>query len=688
MEGESDVATEQASAKLRREDRLFVASIALVLAVSWGIRADDLSNWLAHPQLHFAEGVPGSGSDSYLWFRIAREILETGGPEGPRDHLRAWPEGLERGPTPAYPWLIATTSRLFGSGVYRTALVLNLVLSSLFVIPLACFGRRVGFPLAGAVAGAVGSASALYLRRTSVDRVDTDGGALFFLCLLTLGIVSLQPGATARRNALVAAATGLSLALFCRWYGQPGFWLVYSGALVLHLALNRFPTREILRLGFVFAIFANPLHALPAIEGLLHFVHFYVAPAAANLPSPLDYAHITRDISELQPLPLRQLLTGIVDPPAAAAMGLAGFALFAVLRWRSIPALLPMAALGLFSLVGPRRFGMYLAPLVGLGLGTLVELAIERAGNRWTARRPLIERLAYLGSFAAIALTVWRSGIEFEPNPTIPVRMVASLQALARKLSEDAAILASWGSGYLIADVTGAATFNDGEAPDPLVHYLFTRAIASDDPAEIERIAAILSTYGRRGLHEALDSAEDPEAAVEALLAREASTAGNVVILFSERDIVPFPSFYRTGRFDFRRGDGPETAYSRIECRRMTGRRLRCRHSPQRTFEIDLARGRLSGGTRLRRVVELSAGRVARESEHSPGANYSLVVLPRDASGFESAFLVPEAVYRTNFNQLFLLGRFDPRRFEEIHVDLPILRALRIRGPEPRNLLD
>ena len=66
--------------------------------------------------------------------------------------------------------------------------------------------------------------------------------------------------------------------------------------------------------------------------------------------------------------------------------------------------------------------------------------------------------------------------------------MIASLQRLAGELPPGSAVLANWGAGYLIQDVAGAATLNDGEAPDPLVHYLFARAIASSDPLELRRI--------------------------------------------------------------------------------------------------------------------------------------------------------------------------------------------------------
>jgi dolichyl-diphosphooligosaccharide--protein glycosyltransferase len=231
----------------------------------------------------------------------------------------------------------------------------------------------------------------------------------------------------------------------------------------------------------------------------------------------------------------------------------------------------------------------------------------------------------------------------------------------------------------LIADVTGAATFNDGEAPDPLVHYLFARAIASSDPRELGRIVSLLSTYGRSDLHAALDDRRDPQAAIDALLRREARTAGNVVLLLTERDVPPFPAFFRTGHWDFSRGAGPEDGYVTGDCESFGKHVLRCSDSLGGEFAVDLANGRMSGGRPLRRVVDIRGGVVVRTTEHSRQARLSLELVARERPGFFTAYVVSEPVFESNFNQLYLLGRFDPSLFDEIYRAPPVMRAFRIR---------
>ncbi len=686
--GDDTAERSRALAGTRAASALFVLLLVLVLALAYGARVRGLGEWLGAPESHFSQGVPGSSSDSYYWFRLARELVEGRVEPGGIDPLRAWPEGLERGPTPAFPWLIAATARLFEGDVYRTALVLNVFLSGLFVVPLALYGRRIGLPGAGLLAGFVGSLAPAYVQRASVHRVDTDGGTLFFVCLLALGLASLRPDASPRRNALVAAATGVVLALFCRWYGQPGFWLVYVGTLGLQLLAGGFARREGLRLGLLFAVCANPLNLLPGLAGLAHFVRYYVVPSPAAVPSPLDYANVTRDITELQPLPLRETLAAILDVPAVAAIGLLGFVAFAGLRARAAIPLLPMALLGLYALIGPMRFGMYLAPLAGLGLGFLLHGALGAIARRAGWAAPSEAPAAALAAGLAALALLGHTGFFLAPKPTLSVRTIASLQALAPKLPPGAAILTSWGNGYVVQDVVGAATLTDGEAPDPLVHYLFSRAITSPDPDELTRIAAVLSTRGRSALHAALDDRPDPAAAVEALLRREARSTGEVVLLLGERDLAPFGSFFRTGRFDFARGEGPEETYHRATCERAGADQLRCRNGAGEAFGVDRRKGRLSGGTWLRRIVEIGTDGGVRVSEHAAGAGFSLELVPREVSGTYTAYLVSEATYQSNFNQLFLLGRWDPTQIEEIHRDLPVLRAFRILPMRHTNLLD
>jgi len=666
---------------------LFAILVCATLAVAWEARHRAWEAWEERPEASYSRGVAASGSDSYYWFRIAREIRDRGGELGPRDPLRAWPEGLERGPIPAFAWLIARSAALFDGDVYRAGIALNVLLSGLFIVPLALYGRRIALPLAGLLGGFFGALGHVYVQRSSVQRVDTDGGTLFFLYLLAFGIASLRPESSPRRNLVVAVLSGLALAAFCRWYGQPGFWWIWLGTLVLHLLAGGFAPRRAAALALAFALFANPRWAVPGLAGIAHFLRYYVLPSPRRAPDPFDYASVTRDITELQPFSLEQSLAQVVDWPVVSALGLLGFAAFALVRWRAAIALLPIALLGIYSLFGPQRFGMYLAPLVGIGWGYALHAlaaAWERSGG---PGRTWAQPAAALATVLGASLMLSHTGFADPPRARVPIELIASLQRLADRLPPDAAVLASWGRGYLIEDVAHAATLNDGEQPDPLVHYLFARAIASSEPEEIVRIVAALSTYGRGALHAALDASPDPGAAVEALLRRPAATDGNVVLLLTGLDVDPFPAYFRAGRWRFDAGAGPEEGFLVLHCAAAGRARLGCIDAAGERFVVERATGRVSGGRWLRRVVEIRADGRVDVSERAPGAALTLELIPDEKAGPGgfTGYLLSEAVFRSNFNQLFLLGRYDPALFEEIQRDLPHLRAYRIRARGPRD---
>jgi hypothetical protein len=84
----------------------------------------------------------------------------------------------------------------------------------------------------------------------------------------------------------------------------------------------------------------------------------------------------------------------------------------------------------------------------------------------------------------------------------------------------------------------------------------------------------------------------------------------------------------------------------------------------------------------LRRLLVVEDGRVSREQQGStaPGLTVQLVT---EQGRVKAVFLLDEAAYASNLNQMYLLGRFDPSRFEEvIHRPLGV-RAFRVLPVAP-----
>jgi undecaprenyl-diphosphooligosaccharide--protein glycosyltransferase len=673
--------TERVGERTHRYSRaLFAVFLFALLFLSLLPRVQQYQTWLENPSAHWVGEVSVASSDSYYWLRIAREIRDGETRFEEKDPLQDYPDGRERTQVPAFSWLIAAVSPAFGGDVYRSGMWLTIVLSSLFIIPLGLYGLAICHPIAGLLGGAVGTFSSIYMHRTSIAHIDTDGGNLCFVWLLAWTIVSVRPGAPWLRNLAFSALAGLCLAAFCRWYAQPGFWLAYAFTFALHLIAARFPRRQAVQLALLFAVCSNPLNALGAFSASVDFLRDYVFASTGAL-TPLDYAFTTQSISEVQPLSVSSMMARIVDARGVAAVGLAGFAVLAVLHWRRAVALLPILALSVLALTTSRRFAIYLAPLVGLGWGFLLSTLMRFAVRTPTERRlRLVEVATYGVATLGFLLAIGRTGYDTKATSSISSEFISSLSTLRKHLEPDSAILIGWAWGYVVADVAGAATFDDGRSPDPIVQYLYARAITGDDPEELAQIAGFLGSHGRDALHGLFDDRSSPEAGLASISEAQFPVPAAVHLLLTKRGIRDFSHYFRIGQWDFKRGRGRVEGYDARLCKRTGETTFSCARRRAQDYTVDIEKGTIDGSPALRRCIMIRDGVVQPEIEYPKNQrNLVLQLIDRGWGNDWAGQLLPDVVYRSNFNQMYMLGKYDPTRFEEILDDFPETRTFRLK---------
>ena len=80
----------------------------------------------------------------------------------------------------------------------------------------------------------------------------------------------------------------------------------------------------------------------------------------------------------------------------------------------------------------------------------------------------------------------------------------------------------------------------------------------------------------------------------------------------------------------------------------------------------------------LKRMVFIRDGQVLREQEfgHKQGYTQQLLVSGRQIVDVQ---LIDELVFRSNFNQMFLLGWYEDELFEETYNAFPISRLYRVK---------
>jgi dolichyl-diphosphooligosaccharide--protein glycosyltransferase len=234
----------------------------------------------------------------------------------------------------------------------------------------------------------------------------------------------------------------------------------------------------------------------------------------------------------------------------------------------------------------------------------------------------------------------------------------------------------------VVADVTGAATFDDGQSPDPIVQYLYSRAITGDDPEELARIAGFLGSHGRDVLHDFFADRSSPEAGLASIAEAQFPVPVAVHLLFYRREILQFALHFRNGQWDFKSGRGRVEGYDARRCKQTGETTFTCIKAGAKRLMVDIEKGTIGGRPSLRRCIMIRDGVVQREIEYPNQSDVVLQLIDRGSrDGMEGLFL-NEVVYRSNFNQMYMLGKYDPTRFEEIYNDFPETRTFRLK-PKP-----
>jgi dolichyl-diphosphooligosaccharide--protein glycosyltransferase len=97
-----------------------------------------------------------------------------------------------------------------------------------------------------------------------------------------------------------------------------------------------------------------------------------------------------------------------------------------------------------------------------------------------------------------------------------------------------------------------------------------------------------------------------------------------------------------------------------------------------RGAKIDLKAGKINERVALKRMVFIRDGQVLREQEFGHAQGYTLQMLV-SGNQIVEVQLIDEEVYRSNYNQMFLLGRYDDELFEETFNAFPFSRLFKVK---------
>ena len=129
----------------------------------------------------------------------------------------------------------------------------------------------------------------------------------------------------------------------------------------------------------------------------------------------------------------------------------------------------------------------------------------------------------------------------------------------------------------------------------------------------------------------------------------------------------------KLGSWDIVNGGSQPRVYQNLACNKITNEEMNCRGA-----KIDLKSGKINNQVALRRMVFIRDGQVLREQKFGHAQGYTLQLIVSDRQIVEVQ-LIDEVVFRSNYNQMFLLGRYRGDLYEETYNAFPFSRLYRVK---------
>ena len=721
---------------------IFLIVTLICYGYSGFVRYEQYTAWKESPAKYFSNGTPMMTTlDSYFWLRLAKEYKEGTIPEG-IDRLRNFPDGKRsEHRAPLISYLIAKAAPSFDNNYYRAGFFLMMALSGAFIFPLALYFYFLGYPIAGILGGLIGTVSYEYLIRTGIGRIDTDALMLFFLFSISVFILKASEARSTFYLWVYSCLGGTFTYLLTLWWGEPAYVLPFVVVLFISLLLSllgqsqklenepkavfiikRSPFFDHLTISclasalfFICAIgfnFSDHLRG-DLLGTVTHYLEDYIqigdeievseydvsGSRSAKSDGGAGFPNVLKTIKERKHLPIKTTLGHLLTSPTLSAIGLMGFLIFVFSHWRKLLPILLIITIGLLSFQGARRFAMFLGPFVGIGYGYLITISlaaiyqnISFGRDKSTKSSPHKSHRNFLNwdqsassrykefSSYGIALVFFFGLSSYTamgrvPKPSIPVPTFLTFLELKDSLPKDSAIYTWWDYGYALTEVMDMATFHDGGSQTSPKTFFIANSLTSNQPRELHNTVGYLTSKGMEGVARMIDeNISHQELVANVLKGPTTLNHQSVYLMFTKDQIRKFRFIYSIGQWSFEKEQlGQRFGYGILECHQLTELELWCSDGL-----IDLKRGRTNKNVPLKNTVIIDNGYVKRKIRYPNKDGKYLQILTKGGK-LLSAQIINEKVYQSNFNQMYLLGQYDPDLFNEVYNSFPWTRVFHVK---------
>jgi dolichyl-diphosphooligosaccharide--protein glycosyltransferase len=401
--------------------------------------------------------------------------------------------------------------------------------------------------------------------------------------------------------------------------------------------------------------------------------------------------NVYQTITEARSMPIKELMQIIFINPIIIIFALIGLGILIKRHLRAMLPILPVFALGLVVFIGSFRFVMYLVPFLAVGLGYLINFAVNKIPD---SRLPAAihkrnfasaskDLLGYVLA-GLLVLTIAKTPLQgflfsSAPSVAIPPITLNTIKTMGQAIPAGSAIYTWWDYGLAIEAETGLATFHDGMTQNTLKTWLIARSYTQDS-ATFASYARYIANNGVSELNAQVDGGIKPTEIIAQVESYDAPLAkDNVYIAFTSDMIQKYQSINHLGSWNIVDGVPPRNAegIDMLTCNppvQVQGGSIYCAGT-----ETSLSTGTING-IPLRRIayMDLTSGRITMTSDWHGDSDLSLVAVQEGGTTY-MLLIASEAIYNSAFFQLYIAGNYDPAVYEEVISAFPLSRVYKLK---------
>ena len=471
----------------------FWLGLLLVFLLAAFLRLDNLGTWLAQPAKYFVDEQPLLlNVDGYYYLDLARDLVNdtyaTVDPDRTVPYSRPRPA-----PVPLLSIVTSVTHQLTGFSLSWIAIILPAILGALIVFPVYGLGCQLGGRVMGFTAAVFAGASPHYVQRTTLGWFDTDGLVVVLPLAIAWAVMRFAESRDQRRLGFLALAVVFEI-LFLWWWDFGTAPVLAALLTPMTVAIALYPLGKRFRINLIVGILIG-----------VGLISVFKPNTLASFLGQFEYLYEVEEttfpssggnVVEQRGTDFNTLARETMNGWPGFILALAGFLLLALRQRKRVLFLAFPFIVGCLSLTAA-RFMIFLAPIVGLGVGMLVQ-SIWNLKSRVSWAIPV--------AILAFVLPTWQIAAEHKRDNNLPpLRLpyqVTAMKKIKTVAPEDSAIWADWSHGYPILYHSDRGTFADGAFHSGRMLFVLSLPLATDNPRFAANWIRFFPRRGNEGLDE------------------------------------------------------------------------------------------------------------------------------------------------------------------------------------------